>query len=308
MTLGLAGSAPLARMSRTTAAWLAFSFTFTLTAARIAAAGDNLLGLPAKAVENEGALLIHGGGPLSDDVFDAFVGLAGGKDARIVLIPTAYPFRDLEHMRNYFSAWFDLEVASFDVLDAHSAEEAKDDEFARPLREATGVWIGGGAQGKLADTYLETEVATAIRGVVERGGVVGGTSAGASFLSKVMIRGGSRSEARVGVGLGLLEKAVVDQHFLQRSRQERLLGVVRDHAGLIGVGVDYRAALVVQGDRMRVLGESSVVVCTGTTKVSEGWIRTLQPGDEAELVAVEADANADDEADTVALVLDGDDR
>ena len=248
--------------------------------------------------------MIHGGGPLSEDVFATFVRLAGGQDSRIVLIPTAYPFRDTEHMRNYFSDWYDLDVASFDVLDAHSDEEAKDNEFARPLRGATGVWIGGGAQGKLADTYLETEVAKAIRGVFERGGVVGGTSAGASFLSKVMIRGGSRSEARVDVGLGLLEKAVVDQHFLQRSRQERLLGVVRDHPGLIGLGIDYRTALVVQGDRLRVLGESDVVVCAGISKESDGWIRRLQPGDQAELVAVAAD----DEGDTVALVSDSDDR
>ncbi len=289
-----AGSAWGPRMS---AAWLALSIT--LSAARPAAAGDNLLGLLAEAIENEGALVIHGGGPVSQDVFDAFVELAGGKDARIVLIPTAYPFRDLQHIQNFFSDWYDLDVASFDMLDADSREEAEEEEFAQPLREATGVWIGGGAQGRLADIYLETEVETAIRAVFERGGVVGGTSAGSSFLSKVMIRGGSRSEARVGVGLGLLEGAVVDQHFRERGRQERLLGVLADHPGLIGLGIDYRAALVVQGDRLRVLGESVVVLCTGATEQSEAWVRTLEPGDVAELVSAEPD---DEEGKPVALV------
>ena len=106
------------------------------------------------------------------------------------------------------------------------AEQANDAEFVRPLAEATGVWFGGGDQVVLTEAYLGTEVERQLEGaVLARGGVIGGTSAGAAVMTRVMIAGG-RTKADVGEGFDFLPGAVVDQHFLKRNRIERLLGVL----------------------------------------------------------------------------------
>lgn len=279
------------------ACWL---MGFMMSLAQLATADDNVLGLPAKALESKGALIIGGGGHLADEVYDTFVELAGGKQARIVVIPTAYPFRSPDHAKDFYSDWFQRELQSCDLLDTQSRHDAESDSFARPLTRATGVWIGGGDQGRLADMYLNTKVDQAIRAVFERGGVVGGTSAGASFLSSVMIRGGTHSKAKVSKGLGLLERAVIDQHFRQRQRQERLLGVLEEHPELIGLGIDVRTALLVQGNRLRVLGDSEVVVCSGAGEGHRVWSETLAPGDRAELVVRKPN---EDEPESIALAL-----
>jgi cyanophycinase len=108
--------------------------------------------------------------------------------------------------------------------------------------------------------------------VLERGGVVGGTSAGAAAMSQVMIRFGRTATPSIGAGFGLLAGAVVDQHFSQRKRETRLLGVLKQHADLIGLGVDERTALIVSGNKLRVVGDNVVSL-------------RLNPGEQAELVA-----------------------
>ena len=140
----------------------------------------NILGLPEQAVSNQGTLVVCGGGTMPEEVYDKFVELAGGSQARIVLIPTAYPFDSLEAAKRRYSGWRDLDVESVDFLDTDSSDQADMDDFVEPLRKATGVWITGGEQGRLADIYAGTKVEKEIRGVLERGGVVGGTSAGAA--------------------------------------------------------------------------------------------------------------------------------
>lgn len=252
--------------------------------ARGAVADDNLLGLPAKAVASGGSLVICGGGDMPEQVYAEFVARAGGKEARLVLIPTAYPFSSRAHYENYYSGWKDYDVASFDFLDTDSREEADTPSFVRPLEQATGVWIGGGYQGRLTDLYVGTRVETAVKGVLERGGVIGGTSAGAAVMSRTMIRYGN-AEAVVDRGFGLLDRAVVDQHFRQRRRFERLIGVVGDHPGLVGLGIDEDTALIVTGNRLRVLGDAQVAVCGSTSAGGPVWIRRLKAGETADLVA-----------------------
>ncbi len=126
--------------------------------------------------------------------------------------------------------------------------------------------------------------------VLERGGVVGGTSAGAAIMSRMMIRYGS-PKAVVGAGFNLLARAVVDQHFIRRHRQERLLGVLAEHPELVGLGIDEGAALVVQGDHLRVIGESQVIICKTASGATSPWIESLKPGDEVDLVAGETPAD-----------------
>ncbi len=176
-------------------------------------------------------------------------------------------------------------------------------EYVRPLREATGVWIGGGKQQFLTDAYLGTEVERQLKALLERGGVIGGTSAGAAVMTRVMINSG-RTEAKLGQGFDFLPGAVVDQHFLKRNRLPRLLGVLRKHPDLIGLGIDEQTALVVdvRGKRIHVIGNSYVVACVPESSTSKAGdpslvptpvpgpttarLEILKPGDEADLATL----------------------
>jgi cyanophycinase len=192
-----------------------------------------------------------------------FLELAGGADARIVVIPTA------GEQDEYPDDWAGLRplreagARHITVLHTRDPRVADTERFAAPLRTATGVWIPGGRQWRLADAYLGTRTLRELKGVLERGGVVGGSSAGASIQPSYMVRGAPEGNHIMMArgheqGFGLLANAAVDQHLLARGRQNDLLEVVRAHPGLLGIGLDEGTAIVVQRDRAAVLGRSLV--------------------------------------------------
>lgn len=221
-----------------------------------------------------GSLVICGGGNLPREIREEFIRLAGGRDARIVVIPTATSNADdTTYLESLYRDWAGYEVS---ILHTRSRRQANDPNFVRPLKQATAVWFGGGDQVFLTDAYLGTLVQEEIKAVLERGGVIGGTSAGAAVMSDVMIRGGE-SVAEVGRGFGFLTDAVVDQHFLKRHRMGRLAGVVTQHPGILGVGIDEGTALVIRGDEAKVIGESCVLTCS-----SRGY-ESFGPGDQTAL-------------------------
>jgi cyanophycinase len=224
-----------------------------------------LLGVSSRvsgAEAGKGALVICGGGDLPDTARATFVELAGGRNARIVVIPTASEYADAKEseLQEFLDPWLKLKVSSASLLHTRSRARADAPEFLRPLEEATGVWFSGGDQSRVTEVYLGTAVERGLRAVLERGGVIGGTSAGAAIMSKVMITGG-QEKATVGTGFGFLPGVVVDQHALRRNRVNRLLGVLADHPGLVGVAIDEDTALVVKQGRWQVLGGSYVVFC-----------------------------------------------
>ena len=237
-----------------------------------------------------GSLVICGGGHTPDTVRDEFVELAGGVEARIVVIPTARPSADTTDSAPVRDDWTRYDLTSLDLLHARTRAQADDPAFVEPLTEATGVWFCGGFQERLTDVYLGTAVERGLAAVLARGGVVGGTSAGAAVMTRVMIADGTDS-ARLAQGFDLLPDAVVDQHFLKRNRMKRLLGTVRTHPDLLGLGIDEQTALVVdvQARRVRVIGQSYVVACIpGPSQGTEATPRLeiLKPGDEADLNAL----------------------
>jgi cyanophycinase len=178
------------------------------------------------------------------------------------------------------------------LLHTRSREEANAPEFLRPLEEATGVWLAGGNQSRLAASYVDTEVERALKDLLERGGVIGGTSAGAAIMTRIMITGG-RSLATQGRGFDLLPGSVVDQHFLKRNRLGRLLGLLAEHPRLVGFGIDEGTALVFQGDRLSVLGDSYVVACMPASPEDEtNRLEILKPGDQVLHSALQASARA----------------
>jgi len=231
-----------------------------------------------------GALMICGGGRLPDEIRNTFIELAGGREARIVVIPTAHAMADSAESEWALGPWKGKGAASLVLFHTRSRDEANDPEFCRPLADATGVWIGGGKQTALTSAYLGTEVERQLKAVLDRGGVVAGTSAGAAVMTRVMIASG-RTEAVLSRGFDLLPGAVVDQHFLKRNRARRLLGVVASHRDLIGFGIDEGTTLVFspRTGRVRVLGDSYVLACTADRETGGARFDFLKSGDESDL-------------------------
>lgn len=205
------------------------------------------------AVASDGTLIVHGGGNVSAEVRDRFLELAGGSQAKLLVIPTADTETPEDDGR--LETWRTRKPASVALLHASSREQAEAEQFAEPLKRATGVWISGGKQSVLASTYLKTPVERELSELLKRGGVIAGTSAGAAIMSRVMIVRGEIRE-----GFDLLPHGVVDQHFEARDRQTRLLKVLAAHPRRFGIGVDENTAAIVLGNRLSVIGESTVSI------------------------------------------------
>ena len=206
-----------------------------------------------------GALVICGGGKFPEEAARRFMKLAGGSKARLVVIPTASADADKPDTEKYLSSWRKRMPASVALLHTRSRQRADAEDFVKPLREATGVWLGGGSQSRISAAYLGTAVEKALYELLARGGVVGGTSAGAAIMSRVMIASGT-DKAKLGTGFDLLPGSVIDQHFIARKRRGRLVGAITAHPGLVGFGIDEGTALIVRGRRLEVVGGSSVSV------------------------------------------------
>ncbi len=214
-----------------------------------------------------GALVVVGGGEIGPAIVKRFVELAGGKDAEIVAIPTAHDVPGAgERLAKSLRETFGFERIT--ILHTKDRAEADSEDFVAPLRSATAVWIGGGRQWRLVDSYLGTRTEREIKAVLERGGVVGGSSAGATIQGSFLVRG-AREGNQIMVakdykqGFALMDGVAIDQHILPRGRAGDLAPVIDDNPELLGLGVDEATAMVVAGDRFEVIGRGVVAVHDG---------------------------------------------
>jgi cyanophycinase len=210
-------------------------------------------------------------------ILTRFVDLAGGADGHIVVISTASSLGDLatEVYRELFIA---MGAARISGLRPESREEANDPASEAMLVDATGVFLTGGNQLKLASIVGGTKLGSAILEARDRGAVIGGTSAGASAMSTHMMAFGSSGDtpknrmAQLSAGLGLLHGIVVDQHFEQRTRIGRLLATVAQSPSLLGLGVDEDTAAIVWPDEtMEVVGRGAVTIVDGSQMVTDAY-------------------------------------
>lgn len=216
----------------------------------------------------KGTLVIVGGAMQDPAIVKRFIDLAGGPEAPIVIIPTAGEADDYDEYWSGLKQWRENGATNLTVIHTRDRKEADTEAFVKPLRTARGVFFAGGRQWRLADSYLDTLTHKALTGVLARGGVIGGSSAGASILSSFMVRGDTKSnEKMIGdhtVGLGFLKNTAIDQHLLRRNRQFDMLEVIDQHPELLGIGLDEDTAIVVEGDRFDVIGRSYAVVYSNT--------------------------------------------
>lgn len=207
-----------------------------------------------------GTIFAHGGGALPVSTMKRFADLC--HRGKLVLIPTANPAAERErYRRRIVPPWARLGFRGVSVLHASSRAEANRDAFITLLRDASCVWLGGGVQGRLIRRYVGTRIEAELHALLRRGGTIGGYSAGTAIMTDIMIRHGNPRPYE-GRGFGILPRVIVDQHFVAHDRERRLLAMLERHPELVGYGVDENAALVVSGDRFRVVGNSVVRRCT----------------------------------------------
>ncbi|MEQ9398049.1 MAG: cyanophycinase [Longimicrobiales bacterium] len=231
-----------------------------------------------------GAVLAAGGGDLGAAIFDRFLELAGGADARIVLIPTAGAEDGSHDAWTALEALRDAGATSIEVLHTRNRNVADLEAFSGPLHDATGVWISGGRQWRLTDVYLHTRVHEALHALLARGGVIAGNSAGASVLASYLVRGSEKGNAVLvdpdaDEGFGFLRNVAIDQHLLARGREMDMLQVLAGEPTLLGIGLDEGAAVVVTRDLAEVIGNARVAFYDVTDPLSLIPIRWLSPGE-----------------------------
>lgn len=240
-----------------------------------------------------GSVIAVGGGKLKDpSILHRFVTLAGGPSAPIVLMPTAAEEDFFGPYSPYLENLVAVGASQFTVLHTRDRNEANSAAFVKPLETAQGVWFPGGRQWRLADAYLNTRTQEALGRVLERGGVIGGTSAGATMLGDFLVRGDTESnQIMMGDhqhGFRFLQNVAIDQHLLRRNRQFDMIEVIEAHPHLLGIGLDEDTAIVVSGDKLEVIGSSYVAIYDGNRLIEPGGrFYLLAPGDRYSLASRE---------------------
>ncbi len=216
---------------------------------------------PEPPVVKSGSLVIVGGGGMPDDVLKKFIELAGGLDAPIVVLPTSMPD---PLPADSGAAFFKRAGAKrVTVITARKKAEVETAENLAALREAKAIWFGGGRQWRFVDAYEGTAARPLIDDVLRRGGVIGGSSAGATIQGDYLVRGSPHGPQFMMCegyerGFCFLPGVAIDQHFAQRKRFGDMTELMKAYPQYLGIGLDEATALVVQQQVATVMGRGEV--------------------------------------------------
>jgi cyanophycinase len=229
------------------------------------------------AVGRRGVLMPIGGAEdkLDDKIIlSTFAHLAGGKRARIAIVPTASSI-ETAGLR-YKALFLGMGVEQAEVVYIGSREDANSDDVIDHVNEATGIFLTGGNQMRLSAMIGGTRFEQVVRQANEQGIVVAGTSAGASILSAHMVALGASGGtpklrmAQMVAGFGLISNVIIDQHFRQRDRIGRLLALVASNPGLLGLGIDEDTAAIIDSNgTIEVIGRHSLTIVDGSEMFSD---------------------------------------
>ena len=242
---------------------------------------------------DNGSLVIVGGAMKDPAIIERFLELAGGKDAPIIMIPTAGGRQEYGPYWSGLIQFKEVGATNLTVLHTTDRTVADSEEFVKPIQKARGVFFGGGRQWHLADAYLHTRTHDELFKLLERGGVIGGTSAGATIQGSYLVRGDTKSNTvMMGdhmEGMGFLRNVGIDQHLLKRNRHFDMIEVIKKNPELLGIGLDENTAIVVRRDQFEVIGQSYVVIYDNTSVIPpDGQFFFLAPGDRYNMKTREA--------------------
>jgi cyanophycinase len=232
----------------------------------------------------KGTLVIVGGGNLNGSgINEKFIELAGGKEKNFVIVPTAGGNRNQQgelikyEEERIVAPWIRLGVKNVKMLHTPDPKVADTEEFAKVLRTADAVWFNGGRQWNIVDSYANTLTYREFHKVLERGGVIGGSSAGATIQGEYLVRGDTSgsdvmmtAEPNHQEAFKFLRKVAIDQHINTRNRWDHLTPVIQKYPQLLGIGLSESTAIIVKGDRFEVMGAWKVAV-HDNTRLYQPW-------------------------------------
>jgi cyanophycinase len=223
---------------------------------------------------SNGTLIIIGGGELSESMIKSFIQIGGGLDVPMVIIPTADGQEKYDE--NYGEAGMLKKLGATNVKILHTTDRnvANTKSFVEPLINAKVVWFSGGRQWRLVDVYKNTLTEKMLWKVLENGGVIGGSSAGATIQGSFLVRGDTKNnQIMMGdhqEGFGFLKNVAIDQHVLARNRHFDMIEILTKRPELLGIGIDESTAIIVRGNQFEVIGASYVIVYDGSFWSREG--------------------------------------
>ena len=231
----------------------------------------------------KGKLIIIGGGAIPDSLFSFFANYCGGKDQPVVYIPTATTdeayIQNGEHLLKFTSRGFN----NLSTIHTRNKKEADDPKNIALLRNAKGLYFGGGDQQLIADAYAGTKLYDEMIALLDRGGVIMGTSAGATIMGSLMIGGDARNDISkkytLNPAFSFMTNTALDQHVLARNRQFDLIPVIEYYPGTLGIGIDESTAIIVEAGQFRVWGNSYVMLYDPMdwTEQKKKWGLVLKP-------------------------------
>ena len=249
-----------------------------------------------------GTLVIVGGGSTAGTgIMERFIELGGGaEEGRFVIVPTAGGNYDREGNLRVFdedrvlASWRERGVMNVSMLHTHDAKLADTEAFSADLVQATAVWFNGGRQWNIVDSYAGTRTYDLFHEVLERGGVIGGSSAGATIQGEYLVRGATEGsqivmtdEENHQLGFEFLRKSAIDQHINARMRWDDIIPVIEQQPHLLGIGLSEGTAIIVTGDTFEVMGKWMVAV-HDNTRTYQPWQKpyfVLAPGDAYDMKA-----------------------
>src|ERR1043166_334085 len=238
-----------------------------------------------KVGNEKGTVIVVGGGAMGPEVYKAFIDAAGGPDALILDVPNAGGQDTVSP--NTGNPWRQNGAKNVVVLFTKDRKVADSDTFVSIIKKAGGVWFEGGRQFHLVQDYGGTKTEKEIMALVDRGGVVGGSSAGASILGDFMVRGAPSNDNFVmdypgyERAFGYLKNVGIDQHVVARQRLPDLAdSIAPRYKDLLLISEDEGTAWVVKGDTATIIGRNKAFVYNGKEKTDPGYpFLTLHPGD-----------------------------
>jgi cyanophycinase len=232
----------------------------------------------------KGTLVIVGGGNTDGTgIVEKFIELAGGPTKKFIIVPTAGGNRNREgtitryNEEDVIRSWTRRGLVNVKMLHTHDPKVADSEAFVKDLREADAVWFNGGRQWNIVDSYADTLTYREFHKVLERGGVIGGSSAGATIQGEYLVRGDTSgadvmmtAEPNHQDAFKFLRGVAVDQHINTRNRWDDLIAVVGKFPKLLGIGLSEGTAIIVKGDAFEVTGKWKVAV-HDNTRLYQPW-------------------------------------
>ena len=232
---------------------------------------------------SKGKLIIIGGGSIPDSLFEFFAAHCGGKDQPIVYIPTATDDEEFiqkgEHLIKFSSRGF----TNLSTIHTRNKKEADDPKNIALMRNAKGLFFGGGDQDLIAAAYGGTKLYDEFIALLNRGGVIMGTSAGATIMGSLLIGGDARNDLTkpyfIKPAFSFMTNTAIDQHVLARNRQFDLIPVIQQYPNTLGVGLDESTAMIVEAGKFTIWGLSYAMIYDPKDWAAQKkqWGRVVKP-------------------------------